>query len=180
MLQAIDVSTKMADYESLKQLYLRAFPREERFPLFFLIRQTKKAGIRFQAWYDGPTFVGLTYIITYQGMTYLLFLAVNDQIRSKGYGSQILKAIAKIYRGNTITLLMEEVVTSAPNYQQRLKRQEFYFKNGFRDSRHTTVEYGVKYQMLVLGSDFTAKQYRDLFIYFVGPFVYRFYGTDVV
>ncbi|MFT8401956.1 MAG: GNAT family N-acetyltransferase [Lentilactobacillus diolivorans] len=179
MLRAINVSRKMTDYHELKQLYLRAFPKAERIPLPFLRYRAKKADIDFYAYYDDDSFVGLTYLISYKGVTYILFLAVNDRIRSKGYGSQILKSISENYPHDTLILIMEEVVKSAPNYQQRLKRQSFYFKNGFRDSGHTSIEYGVKYQMLVKGENITAQQYRDLFKYFVGSVVYRFFNPEV-
>jgi GNAT superfamily N-acetyltransferase len=63
-------------------------------------------------------------------MTFVLYLATDESIRSKGYGSKMLKWIVENAR-RTVVLNIETVEKAYENYEQRLKRQKFYIKNGF-------------------------------------------------
>jgi GNAT superfamily N-acetyltransferase len=58
------------------------------------------------------------------------FLAVEEKERGKGYGSKILSFLKERYKGKSIFLAMEEMDERAKNYEERVKRQRFYQKNG--------------------------------------------------
>jgi len=91
--------------QNISNLYSSAFPRQEQAPLAFLINQTKKDTVKFFAFYDGDVFVGLTYTIFFKDMTYLWYLAIQSDLRSKGYGSQIMRYLHELYPNNRIIRL---------------------------------------------------------------------------
>lgn len=85
----------------------------------------------FYAYYDGDDFVGLAYVLQNEDVVYLFFLAVNPQIRSRGYGSEILQDIKKIAGSRPVVLAIEPMDEKADNFDQRLKRVRFYEKMVF-------------------------------------------------
>ena len=70
----------------------------------------------------------------------LLYLAISDAVRGKGYGSAVLQAVQKKYAGKRIILNIEEMDEQAANYAQRVKRKAFYQKNGFEILDYKSVQ----------------------------------------
>ena len=95
MLEVKNVNRKLENYEEVVELMKTAFPPEEQIPLWMLrllsfIRKTE-----FTAYYDSGIFAGISYTGTDEKMVFVVFLAVNPNIRSKGYGTAILNHIKK-------------------------------------------------------------------------------------
>ena len=68
-------------------------------------------------------------------MMYVLYLAVNDKIRSKGYGTLMLKHLNEMSGNKEITLNIESLDENADNYKQRVKRLS---ENNVSDYLQTT------------------------------------------
>lgn len=49
-----------------------------------LLKRSKREGIDFIAYYDEEKFIGLAYLITFENLTYLWYLAVVQDLRSQG------------------------------------------------------------------------------------------------
>ena len=81
----------------VKRLFLTAFPREERPPLWMMRRRCTQGTAKFSAIVDGDTFVGLTYVVGTDKVKTLMFLAIDDSARDKGYGSKVLDHDRKQY-----------------------------------------------------------------------------------
>ena len=144
---------------ALKALYRTAFPRAERAPLLHLIRLAKKGECAFSGWYEGETFVGLTVAIQRADFTYLFFLAVSGEVRSKGYGGRILEEVKEQYKAKPVVLDMEERSAQASNAEQRERRYRFYEKHGFVPAGYTYTYNGVTYEVLVWGGEVTKERY---------------------
>ena len=92
---------------------------------------------------------------------FILFLAVNDKIRSKGYGSQIIAWLKENYPNREIFLDVEKPDENAENNKQRVKRMEFYKRNGIFDTNHFFVYDGVTYEILCTNKNFSEKDYNE-------------------
>lgn len=167
------VSRKLPEYRSIKQLYRTAFPKNEQAPFWMLMRKTKRDGVDFYGIYDSEKWIALLYTITYKDITYIFYLAVSDTARGGGYGSEILKAVKEKYRGNRIALSIETLDEEAPNYRQRVKRKEFYARNGLESLGYTVTEFGVPYEILGCGGAVSETEYIDLFRDFFGKFIIK-------
>lgn len=132
----------------VKNLYLSAFPAVERVPYFSMLLTSYRELADFYAYYDGDDFVGLAYVLQNEDVVYLFFLAVNPQIRSRGYGSEILQDIKKISGNRPVVLAIEPMDEKADNFDQRLKRVRFYEKNGFHITAYYYHEGTETYQMM--------------------------------
>ena len=133
-MQYTRVSRKQKDYRSVVELMLTAFPPEERIPVWLLNLLAKKRNVNFNAWYDDQEFCGITYTLESEKMVYLLYFAVNEQQRSKGYGSQIIHELKQTAQGREIILNVEKPNQFAENNEQRMQRIAFYERNGFYQS----------------------------------------------
>ena len=128
------VTRKSKDHRSIVELMQTAFPPEERIPVWILELLARKRNVNFNAWYDNSELCGVTYTIESEKMMFLLYFAVNAQLRSKGYGSRIIEEIRKIAGDREVILNVEKPDESAGNNTQRIKRIAFYKRNGFCQS----------------------------------------------
>lgn len=121
----------LQDYNQIKELYEESFPKTERFPFNYLLKQSKKDNVHLDIIYEEEKLIGISYIIVEGNFAFILYFAVNNKYRGSGYGTKIINYIKGKYNKYTILLEIEEVVINSVNYEQRLKRKSFYEKNGF-------------------------------------------------
>lgn len=133
------------DINKTKHLFEHAFPIEERppFNIFINFKHQELYNI-----YLNNEFVALMDILIYQDVIYLFFLAVKKKYRHLGIGSQILKDLQDKYKDYNIYLLAEEVNDIYSDNINRIKRFNFYQRNGFKVSSTIISEYDIKYQIL--------------------------------
>lgn len=139
--------------KELKQLYKEAFSKNERVPFWILKIISKKKNVKLYGIYDGNKFIGLTNIICYKDITYVFYLAIDSNIRGRGYGTRVLDLLKQKYKNNRILLNVEEIDQNSNNYEQRIKRKKFYEKSGFYDLNYKIEEFGEKYEMLCYSKD---------------------------
>lgn len=162
-----NIITDQHDFDKINQLYQRAFPDNERAPIDTLLEKAKEGKGEFLGIYDDQCWVGFVYVITYQQLSYILYLAIDEQYRYHGYGSALLQKMQKRY-DHTIMLCIEEVAPHYENYKQRVKRKQFYMKNGFQDMNFYFYEYKVRYEMLYYGQYMESRYFDELMYFFAG------------
>ncbi len=150
--------------KDVSELYLSAFPENERPPLHWFLKCLEHESNNVYAYYEDDEFVGFCETVQYSNIVYISYLTVSPLKRNQGYGSKILSDIKKLYENSTILLCFEEVDTKYPDYENRKKRQEFYRRNGFIDYPLKTQEGEVIYQSAVIGDAvITFKIYQKIF-----------------
>ena len=77
-----------------------------------------RKSVNFKAFYDDDQFCGVLYTAEDNKYIFVLYLAVNDLIRSNGYGTKILDWL-KENTEKIIVLNVESLNPSAPNALQR-------------------------------------------------------------
>ena len=115
------------DIEQVSQLYYSAFPEDERAPWKALIEKHNKGKGEFLSIYDQDKWVGLTYVITYQNLSYiciLLLMICKEVMAMEVVSYKYWKKDILI----TIMLCIEEVDEKYDNYKQRVHRKNFLFK----------------------------------------------------
>ena len=148
---------------AVKDIYLRSFPDEERLPWWVLRLLSMKREVDFVAYYDGDELCGFTYGATVGNIIFIMFLAVKEDARGRGYGSGILQYIKSTSPEKSIMLNVEMLDTDAPNYAERVKRLEFYAKNGFTDTGHNIDEVGGTFRILSTAGEFDRDGYMRVF-----------------
>ena len=161
--------------KKVKKLYKAAFPYDERFPLAFLKWKARRAEYDFCAVLDEGEFIGFTYTLESENFLYIIYLAVCEELRSKGYGSKILQGIKDKNPGRTITLCIEDMSkTDAPNYAQRLRRLKFYQSNGFGQLGMKINEVGVDLELLGTDNTVSYDEFMEMMKRFLGKIYFKF------
>ena len=160
-MRAVDLNCDPILCKQAKALYHTAFPKEERLPWWVLRLNAHRSGINLTAFMDGNTFCGFTASVTEGNMHFLLFFAIPDDLRGRGCGSAILSRLRQEYE--VITLNVELLDETAPNYPQRLRRFRFYRKNGFFDTGYHVWEVGGKFRVLGTEPLLDVAAYKKIF-----------------
>ena len=161
MLRVEKVTRKTKDYRRVLREYEISFPKNERIPNWLLLWMSYRKSVDFLAFYDHGMFCGFCYLIHDQNITFIIYLATNSTLRSKGYGSKMLDWIAENTKG-TILLTMEEVDEKYDNYRQRVRRRAFYLKNGYQDTKLKVRERGEIYHIFSRRGNFSKQDYQQL------------------
>jgi ribosomal protein S18 acetylase RimI-like enzyme len=168
--------------KEVRGLYLRAFPEVERMPLWLLRLNALRPSVRLEAYLDGETFAGMTYSVRCDEGIYLLYLAVNDKVRSRGYGTRILDSLKAEAGESPLALDVEIPSDDAPNNEQRLRRIEFYRRSGITDTGVTLEDPEISYRVLSTWPDIDPEHVRlllrRLFLGFYRPKVQMLARSD--
>ena len=67
----------------------------------------------------------------YKDFIFIQYIAIDSNVRSKGYGGKVIEKIKEIYPEYRIALGIEQLNKEAKNNELRIRRKNFYLKNGF-------------------------------------------------
>lgn len=143
-------------YKQVNDIYKNSFPKEERYISLNKMLMTKDT--KLYCLVNQEEVYGIIYLIEYHQMIFILYLAINTKIRSKGYGSYILKWCLDTYK----ELNIEEVNESKIDYEIRKKRQNFYLKNGFFDTDYMSIEDTQNFNILCNHKEINIENYKAL------------------
>ena len=144
-----------------KDIYLEAFPAEERLPWWILKLNSRREGVDLTAWMEGDTLCAMTASVTVEDTCFLLFFAVRQDLRGKGYGSRVLTQLQENYA--MVYLNIECITEDAPNLPERKKRLAFYQKNGFHDTGWHVWEVGGIFRVLSTCESIHVPSYKKIF-----------------
>lgn len=136
-LKIFNIRDAIINLEEIKKLYEEAFPKVERYDFEYLIKKNELDDVNFEVIYDNTDLVAILFTVIQDDILYIQYIAVNSNLRGKGYGSAILDLVKEKYAKYTIILEIEEIDKAAENYMQRIKRKNFYEKNGFVSTNKT-------------------------------------------
>lgn len=131
----------------IEKLYLESFPEEERFPFWILEECSKEDNSDLLAILDNDRFIGMCYLVNCNNAYYLMYLAVEPELRNQNYGSRILADLKEKYK--TLFLSVDE-----PKDDISIRRKSFYLKNGFYDTNNYYEDTGVNYEVLCTNPEY--------------------------
>lgn len=169
------IRSSMQDFLKVKTLKDKAFPQNEQIPMWLLLLWARWSCAKFTAYYDGVSFCGITYTMQNREAVFVLYLAVNGRMRSKGYGSAIIQELKTRNPGKTLLLNVEPVDETANNSVQRQRRIDFYKKNGFYETGYRITDKRENYDILSTSKEFSISLYQDL----LRQFSFGFYRPSV-
>ena len=157
--EKIDENTN--NLEEIKQLYLDAFPFEERIPFYIMVLVGNDKGVEFLSIYDDDTWLGFIHTLVGDKLSYIFYFAIDNRLRQSGYGSKILHEYKKIHP--RLSLAIEPIEENSDNIKQRRKRLEFYKKNGFESLDTKVVEMGIEFELMgAKGMEIKESDYKKL------------------
>ena len=147
------VTPDLPEYRDVIAIYEEAFPLEERYPLDVVEQLAQCEAVEYLAFYDSQAAAeepcGFAFNAIACGYLYVVFLAVNAHVRSRGYGSRILRQMRAEHPTYMTVLEIEPIDPAADNNDQRLRRLAFYERNGFTSAGCILREEEMDYEVLV-------------------------------
>lgn len=110
-------------------LYKTAFSDAERIPLENIHRAMGK-GAFLDAYSDEGRFIGFIYGFIDGDKLFFIYFATVPEVRGQGYGAQILKDFRQRYQDKRSFLVTEPKDSGAEDYIMRVRRQNYYIRNG--------------------------------------------------
>ena len=159
MLGLIPVYPGTSEAAQLQALYIRAFPANERRPLEPLMTDQTGYAQVLAAMEEGE-FRGFVCSLIQGDLLHIIYFAVTEDQRGRGLGSQILAAVREASPGMRLLVDIEAPDPTAENHLQRVRRQEFYLRNGYTE---TPVRYswrGEDYIILSQGGSLTPEEFH--------------------
>lgn len=160
--EAVTITSK--DKEKIKDIYTSSFLKEDRMPFWLMLIMAKMKSTDFLSFYDGDTLCGFVYMATIKKITFVMFFAVDENIRSKGYGSRILDKIQSIYPNNKIIISIEPCDEAAEDIEERLRRKRFYAKNGYIEAGYLVELANKKQEVLIKNGEFNVREFTLFFL----------------
>ncbi|MDU5596158.1 MAG: NAD(P)H-hydrate epimerase [Lachnospiraceae bacterium] len=157
--EKIDENTK--NLEDIKQLYMDAFPFDERIPFYIMVSVGNDRGVEFLSIYDDDTWLGFIHTLVGEKLSYIFYFAIDGSLRQSGYGSKIIREYKKMHP--KLSLAIEPIEEGSDNIKQRKKRLAFYEKNGFETLDTRVVEMGVEFELMgARGMEIKENDYKSL------------------
>ncbi len=174
------VKKSLPEYKKIKKLYHDAFPLDERAPFWLLMRRANRENVDFWAVYHEEEWVGLVYVISREDLSYLFYLAIAEDVRGKGYGSAVLAAVKEKYAGRRIMLAIEELDERAENYAERIRRKQFYEKNGLHLMDYKMREAKVIYDVMGIADTVSPEEYGEMMKQYLGRLLGHFISVELM
>ena len=153
----------------VRDLYLSAFPEDELVPWNFFIKRAGKPYVDLWSISNDTDWIGFACLVKDQILAYLFFLAITPEQRGRGYGHTVVRALAKRYQKQKLFLARETLDPDADNYEERLRRHDFYLSCGLKDLPYHIREAGVTYDIMGFGDPVEPEEYSRLMDRYAGP-----------
>lgn len=152
-----------AEWLVLRKLYKKAFPKCEQKPLLavWFVKQCGKGDVWIAE--DERGFVGFAITMNCADMVLLDYLAIKENVRGSGIGTQVLKKLQTQYRGKRFFLEIENVYEPSEDQPQRLRRKRFYLKNGMKEMHIMVNAFGAELELLAYECRVSFEEYYKVY-----------------
>ncbi len=161
-IELIKLEPNCKDRQVFEQINKEAFPLSERMSMDEIFSFAANTDTDVLGIYDVDTPVGFTVILKNKKCGYVYYLAIDKRVRSKGYGGAALEKLFETYPWLQIILDFEEIDANAENSAQRLRRKEFYLRNGFHETGCFTMLNGARFEVVCSGGELRKDAFKDL------------------
>lgn len=133
----------------IKEIYETSFPKNEKFPFWVLKQCAKENNVRLDSIIDHNTnkIIGMNFLISYDDIVYLMYVAIDKKYRNKGFGSLVLRDLI-LRQADTSILLCIEKPSICDKEDIKARRKDFYLRNGFYETGYFIKDSGVDYEFL--------------------------------
>jgi len=152
----------------VEKLYNEAFPANELIEFPLLLPGGGRDGAELIAFTKDGAFCGFISLLTLGDITHILYFAMEAHLRGQGLGSEALRLVAQLKPRQRIIADLERAEENAGNADQRVMRQRFYARCGYRDSGVGYAWRGEKYNIYLLGPALTDDEFWSFWRHYMG------------
>lgn len=160
----LDDALKSNQLKDIEQLYMKEFPKKERKPFPLICDKARNGEMEILAVnsVEGE-FCGL--VITIVGSKWILldYFAIETKKQGNNIGSEVLHLLNRRYKDKGIVLEIERTDVECSNKSQRLRRKQFYLKNGMKEMGIYVELFGVEMELLTNGNQICFDEYQQIY-----------------
>ena len=108
---------------------------------------------------------GYMAVRSWKNILYLAFLAVRKDLRSGGIGSEALRELIRRYPEQQLVVEYEAPDERSGNNNERIRRKQFYLRNGFFETGWFTCYDGTEFEIGCSRPDFDAAGFQAFTAY---------------
>lgn len=159
------LNRRSADLPQVRALYERSFPANER-RNFDELMTVFGSACELLGFYEENRLLGFAFLLTWRDLCHILYFAMEETFRGRGYGTQALGEMRKWKPSCRIIADLEAEVPDASNNPERLRRMNFYCRNGYSASPVAYRWQSENYVMFVSGGTLTDDEFEAFWSYF--------------
>lgn len=157
------------DTKFILDLYLNAFPENERKPFSLIERKAAMGEMEILLIREDGKRAGLAITYLDEELVLLDYFAIAQQMRGQGIGSDALQMLQALYGEHQFFLEIEKPGEHAPNQEERLRRKDFYLSGGMMETGIDIQLFGVEMELLSTQPGLTFEQCEKLYRRMLGP-----------
>ncbi len=161
-LTLIKLESDNADRKCFDQINEEAFPLSERMSFEEIFDFASNTNTDILGIYDGDKPVGFAVLLKNVECGYVYFIAIDQSMRSKGYGGAAIQKLMRVYPELQLVLDFEVIDENAENNEQRLRRKNFYLRNGFHETGNYTMLRNERFEVVCSGGELNKTALKDL------------------
>lgn len=139
----------------IQSIYEKSFPQSERFDFDILEKCNKEFTCTLSCILQDDEPIGMQFTVELPNdITYLMYLAIDEEYRNQNIGSKALQRIITLK--NKVMLIIEK-----PTDELTERRKNFYLRNGFYRTNVFFEDTGVQYEVLISNKDYAPTE-QDL------------------
>ena len=159
------------DMPFILDLYQKAFPESERKPFSLIERKAAMGSMEILVINEGGRRCGLA--ITAMGpdtdLVLLDYFAISEEYRGMGIGTEAILLLKELYCDRQFFLEIEELDETAPNKEERIRRKQFYLRNGMLETGIRVSLFHVDMELLASKPGLTFEECEKLYRELLGP-----------
>lgn len=160
-MKSLRVDRSYKELKEIVRLYNSSFPKNERIDFERLIRMLGDDRHMY-VYLEDEKIIGMAYFFIFEDIAYLGYICVEEELRNSGYGTAILNRIKEEYQGYRIGIDIEEVKQNSSNSEERVRRRDFYIRNGFVSTDIFYNFFFVDYEILSCGGLIRKEEWQNL------------------
>ncbi len=161
-IEIISIYPDSSDRKNFEKINDDAFPLSERKSfdeIFYFASDTNTDVLGI---YDNGNPIGFAVLLKNTECGYINYFAIDYHLRSNGYGSAAIQKILEMYSEIQLVLDFEVINENAENNEQRIRRKNFYLKNGFHETGHFTMVRDEYFEVVCSDGELHEDAFRDL------------------
>ncbi len=162
VLKLIKLNSDNKDRKYFEQINNEAFPLSERMSFEEIFTFASHTNTDILGIYDDENPVGFAVLLKNKECGYIYFIAIDSSKRGKGYGSATMRKMMELYPKLQLVLDFEVIDENAENNEQRIRRKNFYLRNGFRETGNYTMLRNDRFEVVCSGGKLRKAALKDL------------------
>lgn len=157
--------------EMIYELYMEAFPEDERKPFEMIQQKTEEGKMEILAIDEAGEFKGLAISIFYKDLVLIDYFAISAECRGQGIGGKAIELLKERYSDRRMFLEVEVIDEKAENNAERIRRKAFYHNHGLRDAKIYVSLFGVEMELLTVDCRISYDEYYSTYFETFGEYV---------